>query len=87
MLGQISGMVAYQRPDNYVEIKPGIINGVTLEQVGTEAGRIRPDGLTWVVVGDLSKIEAPVRALHIGEVSVIDTDGHPVATKAAAATP
>ena len=50
--------------------------------------------LTWVIVGDLRKIEAPVRALHLGEVHVIDADGHPVkqatagggaATKAAAA--
>ena len=34
-----------------------------------------------VVVGDLSKIEAPVRALNIGEVSVVDADGRPVTTK------
>ena len=31
--------------------------------------------LTWVIAGDLSKIEAPIRALGIGEVRVIDTDG------------
>jgi zinc protease len=31
--------------------------------------------MTWVVVGDLSKIEKPVRALGFGEVTVIDADG------------
>jgi hypothetical protein len=31
-----------------------------------------------VVVGDLSKIEAPLRALNVGEVAVIDADGKPV---------
>ena len=31
-----------------------------------------------VVVGDLSKIEKPVRALNFGEVTVLDTDGKPV---------
>jgi hypothetical protein len=39
---------------------------------------IHPDVLTWVVVGDLTKIEAKVRALNLGEVTVIDTDGKPV---------
>jgi hypothetical protein len=33
------------------------------------------------VVGDLSKIEQPVRALALGEVTVVDTDGNPVAKK------
>ena len=36
---------------------------------------VRPDALTWVVVGDLSKIEAGVRALKLGEVKVVDADG------------
>jgi hypothetical protein len=31
-----------------------------------------------VIVGDLSKIEKPVRALNLGEVHVIDADGNPV---------
>ena len=35
----------------------------------------KPEQLTWVVVGDLSKIEAGVRALNIGEVKVLDADG------------
>ena len=85
VLGQISGMIAYRRPDNYVELKPGIINGVTLDALRAAAGEIHPDSLTWVVIGDLSKIEAPVRALNLGEVSVIDADGKPVPAKPAAA--
>jgi zinc protease len=32
--------------------------------------------MTWVVVGDLSRIEAKVRALKLGEVEVWDTKGH-----------
>jgi predicted Zn-dependent peptidase len=39
---------------------------------------IKPDALTWVIVGDLSKIEAGVRALNVGEVKVVDADGKPV---------
>jgi hypothetical protein len=33
------------------------------------------------VVGDLSKIEQPVRALKLGAVTVVDADGQPVAGK------
>ena len=39
---------------------------------------IAPNAMTWVIVGDLKKIEAPVRALKLGEVQVLDTDGKPV---------
>jgi hypothetical protein len=39
---------------------------------------IHPDRLTWVIVGDLKQIEAPVRALKLGEVTVLDADGKPV---------
>ena len=39
---------------------------------------IHPDRLTWVIVGDLSKIEAGVRALNLGEVQVVDENGQPV---------
>jgi hypothetical protein len=49
--------------------------------VADAAKAIHPDALTWVVVGDLSKIEQPVRALDLGEVTVVDADGKPVAAK------
>jgi len=39
-----------------------------------------------VVVGDLSKIEKPVRALNLGEVSIVDADGKPVKSSASSDT-
>ncbi|MBL8271244.1 M16 family metallopeptidase, partial [Steroidobacter sp.] len=36
---------------------------------------VRPAELSWVVVGDLRKIEADIRKLGIGPVSVVDADG------------
>jgi zinc protease len=35
-----------------------------------------PDALTVIVVGDLSKIEQPIRARHLGDVEVWDTEGN-----------
>jgi hypothetical protein len=37
---------------------------------------VHPEALTWIVVGDLSVIETNVRRLDLGEVKVLDTDGH-----------
>ena len=81
VLGQISGMIMYQRPDDYVQRKQQIINGVSLDAARAAAGDIHADSLTWIVVGDLSKIETGIRALNLGEVQVIDDDGKPVAVK------
>ena len=44
-----------------------------VQEVATRA--FKPEALTWIVVGDLSKIEAGIRALNIGEVKVLDADG------------
>ena len=82
VLGAIGGIVRYNRPDDYVVQRKAKIEALTPATVHQVAGTIKPESLTWVVVGDLSKIEAPVRALGLGEVQVIDADGKPVAAKA-----
>lgn len=37
-----------------------------------------PSQLIWIVVGDISKVEAGIRELNVGEVHRIDADGNPV---------
>jgi hypothetical protein len=54
------------------------VEALTPAVVQSAATAIQPEALTWVVVGDLSKIEAGVRALNLGEVQVVDADGKPV---------
>ncbi|MDB5934747.1 MAG: hypothetical protein JWQ01_2091 [Massilia sp.] len=39
---------------------------------------VRPDDLTWLVVGDLGKIEKGVRSLGWGDVVVLDAEGNPL---------
>lgn len=46
----------------------GAVNAAGLDMLGGKP-------LTWVIAGDLAKIEAPIRALKLGEVRVIDADG------------
>ena len=86
VLGEIAGIVRYDRPDDYVVRRAAEIKALTPAQVVAAARAIDPAALTWVVVGDLATIEQPIRALNLGAVSVVDADGRPVAATAAAAT-
>src|SRR5690606_19864797 len=74
----IAGNVLYGRPDDYVVRRKAEIESMTPAEVAEAAKTLDAGALTWVVVGDLSQIEAPVRALELGEVTVLDTDGKPV---------
>ncbi|KFZ32108.1 peptidase M16 [Pseudidiomarina salinarum] len=55
------------------------IQALELETIRDTAQQVlRPDALTWVIVGDLEKIEADIRSLNLGEVIKLDSDGVPL---------
>jgi len=84
VMGAMQGIALYNRPDDYVQTLKARIQGQTDASVEAAAKEIiHPDQLTWVIVGDLKKIEAPIRALKLGTVQVLDADGKPVAAKPA----
>lgn len=74
----IADILRYDRPDNYVLQRSTRIKSITLDDVQRAAAGIQPDALTWVVVGDLSKIKDKIAALNIGSITVLDNDGKPV---------
>ena len=81
--GQLSNaystMLQYQLPEDYFNSFTGKVSALNVEQANALAARlIKPEQLVWVVVGDLSKIEAGVRSLNLGEVRKIDSDGKPL---------
>ncbi|KAB8189698.1 insulinase family protein [Lysobacter maris] len=78
VMGTIGGIVRYQRPDDYIVRRNAEIQAMTPAEVAVAAKAIDPSQLVWVVVGDLSQMEAPIRALNLGEVQVLDADGKPV---------
>ena len=76
VLGAMTGIELYDRPDDYVQTLKRRIEAQTDAAVQAAAKEvIQPDALTWIVVGDLRQIEQPVRDLKLGEVKVIDADG------------
>jgi zinc protease len=76
VLGTIGGMVRYGRPDDYVQTLKARVEAQTDEGVVAAAKEVvQPGRLTWIIVGDLAKIEQPIRDLAIGDVKVMDADG------------
>lgn len=75
-LGSIISSGSYDLPFDYAETAAGRIEAVTLDDVQAAAKEIVDVGkLTWLIVGDLEKIEEQVRALNFGDVEVWDAFG------------
>ena len=79
--GMIGSNVRYNRPDDYVTRRASIIKAMTPSDVASAAKAFDPATMVWVVVGDLSKIEAPIRALNLGPVEILDAEGNPAGSK------
>lgn len=65
-------------PEDYYQGYAQHVLSARLEEVNRAAKEVLANQpLTWVVVGDLTRIQADIRALNLGEVRVIDAAGNP----------
>src|ERR1051325_9009567 len=72
-------IVRFGLPDDYYDTFVRKVQSLNVQAVtDTAKSTIRPDNQVWVVVGDRSKIEAPIRELGLGEVKFLDADGNPI---------
>ncbi|MDR3417782.1 MAG: pitrilysin family protein [Nevskia sp.] len=77
--GAIDHLIEYGLPDDYWNQYVPRVEALAPAQLQAAAAKmVKPDELTWVVVGDLAHVEAALRALNVGEVRVLDADGRPV---------
>ncbi|HLY15906.1 MAG TPA: pitrilysin family protein [Bryobacteraceae bacterium] len=75
----IETLVEYGLPDDYYEKYAGRVRDLKVADMEALAKRIvRPDNLTWLIVGDRAKIEAGLRELNLGELKILDADGKPI---------
>lgn len=66
----------FDRDDDYVESLTAMYNDLDLNDVHDAADDvIKAEKLTWLIVGDRERIEAELRALELGPVSVMDAGG------------
>ncbi len=77
--GAYGNILQYGLPEDYYNTFTQKALALTPDSANEIAKKyILPDHLIWVVVGDMSKVEAGVRELNLGEVHKIDADGNPV---------
>ena len=76
VLGQIVSNQRYGRPDDYIVQYKARNEAIGAADVAKAAATLSPSSLTWVVVGDLSKVGDSVRALQLGEAVQLDADGN-----------
>ncbi len=77
--GAYANILQYGLPEDYYNTFTQKALALTPDSANEIAKKyILPDHLIWVVVGDMSKVEAGVRELNLGEVHKIDADGNPV---------
>lgn len=77
LLSYIMSNEHYGRPYNYAETlydKYASLSPEILQKTAQE--NLRPDAMTWVVVGDLDQIEQNIRDLSLGTVEIWDANGN-----------
>jgi len=77
--GRIETLLLYGLPLSFWSTYRERVSGVTSADVARVGQQLlKPNAVTVVVAGDLSKIEAPIRALNLGTVEVWDPTGNKV---------
>ena len=73
LLGGIEDIVKYDRDFDYLDTIADQRNSIKLEDVQSASTKyLNTNKWTWVIVGDLKQIEAPIRELNIGTVEIIN---------------
>ena len=69
----VSGIVTYNRDLDYLNKLPMILDKPKLIDIQNIAQNyIKPNQWIWLIVGDLKKIEQPIRNLELGKVTILD---------------
>jgi zinc protease len=77
--GQLQGLIIWGLPLDFYSTYRERLAAMTPEDIRrTATSRLTPDNLIIVVAGDLSKIEAPIRARNLGTVEVWDAQGNKI---------
>lgn len=77
--GSILDLVQFGFPDDYYDTYAGKVRALKTSDLADAATQlVKPDQMTWVIVGDRAKIEAGVRELNLGELHLLDAQGKPI---------
>lgn len=75
LMSGLSGIVSFDREDDFLDNLPTKYRSMTIDDINAAAERyIDPSIWTWVIVGDLSKIEQGIRELDLGKIEILKLD-------------
>ena len=70
-------IINFDLPEDYYDTYAGKLAALELDDIKAAAERvIKPNSMTWIVIGDLAKVEAGLRQLQFDQVQRMDTDGN-----------
>lgn len=79
VLSDISTLIRYDLTESYWDSYVSKLRNINLETVnGVAKQYITPDNMTWLVIGDRSKIEQKIRDANLGDVIILDKEGNVV---------
>ena len=79
LAGAYSQIIQYGLPADYFNTFTQNVLALNPDSANAIAKKlIQPDHVVWVVVGDMSKVEAGIRELNLGDIHKIDADGNAV---------
>ena len=79
VLWTLQSTINYNRGMDYLINYPSMLQQLKLEDIQHAAIKVvKPNNLTWVIVGDRTKIENGIRDLNYGTIKYIDTEGNTV---------
>ncbi len=76
--GRLQNLILWGLPIDFYATYRERLAAVTPAEAQRAAAKLDPDDVIIAVAGDLSKIEAPIRALNLGTVEVWDANGNKV---------
>ena len=79
VLGSLQEAIMYDRGISYLNNYAAMLQNLQLGNIQNTAKKvIKPNGLTWVIVGDRAKIEKGIQELNIGPIKYIESEGKEV---------
>jgi zinc protease len=70
-------MIEHRRGNDYANNYTSVLKKFTKENIqSAAAGVIKPQNLTWLIIGDRKTIEAGIRALDFGPVQILDANSN-----------
>ncbi len=76
VLSALEEQVTFNRGNNYWPNYAEKVRKMDVKQIQDAAKKvIRPNNMTWIIVGDRAKIEKKIRELNLGEIHLINSEG------------